>query len=138
MRLWVLVAPLANFSTAITELDGCWYDAGETGVGRRGYVVVGMVPHGRLLAAPKVAVLLSNDPINELKVGFKDDYDDDVAAVEARRPETVRVKKTVMMVKDEDDDDVEVDSRADDFINKFMNDLKSQRIESIMKKNGKK
>ncbi|GJV79934.1 hypothetical protein Tco_1515804, partial [Tanacetum coccineum] len=43
---------------------------------------------------------------NELKVGFKDDYDDDVAAVEARRPKTMRVKKTVMMVKDEDDDDV--------------------------------
>ncbi|GKD83803.1 Myb-like protein AA [Tanacetum coccineum] len=75
--------------------------------------------------------------VNVLKVGFKDDYDDDVAAVEARRPETVRVKKKVMMVKDEDDD-VDVDSRADDFINKFMNDLKSQRIESIMKKNGKK
>ncbi|GJY78774.1 hypothetical protein Tco_0484575, partial [Tanacetum coccineum] len=63
--------------------------------------------------------------VNKLKVGFKDDYDDDVAAVEARRPETVRVKKTVMMVKDEDDDDVEVDSRAHDFINKFLNDLKS-------------
>ncbi|GJW88340.1 NSP-interacting kinase 1-like protein [Tanacetum coccineum] len=36
MRLWVLVAPLADFSSAITELDGCWYDAGETGVGRIG------------------------------------------------------------------------------------------------------
>lgn len=72
-----------------------------------------------------------------LKVGFKDDYDgDDVAAVEARRPGTVRVKKTVME-DDDDDDDVEVDSRADDFINRFKNDLKLQRIESIMKKNGK-
>ncbi|GKD07232.1 pathogen-associated molecular patterns-induced protein A70, partial [Tanacetum coccineum] len=76
-----------------------------------------------------------------LKVGFKDDFDDDVAALEARRPETVRVKK-VMMVDDDDDDDdddgVEVDSRADDFINKFKNDLKLQRIESIMKKGGNK
>ncbi|GKC91479.1 dual specificity protein kinase zak2-like protein, partial [Tanacetum coccineum] len=62
-----------------------------------------------------------------LKVGFKDDYHDDVAVVEARRPETMRVKKKVMMVEEEedDDDDVEVDSRADDFINKFKNDLKS-------------
>nr|GEZ14801.1 dual specificity protein kinase zak2-like [Tanacetum cinerariifolium] len=70
-----------------------------------------------------------------LKVGFKDEYDDDVAAVEARRPETLRVKKEVMV---EDDDGVEVDSRADDFINKFKNDLKLQRIESIMKKGGNK
>ncbi|GKA63954.1 dual specificity protein kinase zak2-like protein [Tanacetum coccineum] len=64
-----------------------------------------------------------------LKVGFKDDYYDDVSAVDARRLETVRVKKTVMMVQEEDDDDdVEVDSRAYDFIKKFKNDLKLQRI----------
>ncbi|GJS53879.1 putative mediator of RNA polymerase II transcription subunit 10b-like protein isoform 1 [Tanacetum coccineum] len=73
-----------------------------------------------------------------LKVGFKDDFDDDVAALESRRPDTVRVKKVMMVEEDDDDDGVEVDSRADDFINKFKNDLKLQRIESIMKKGGNK
>ncbi|XP_076914509.1 uncharacterized protein LOC143573543 [Bidens hawaiensis] len=61
-----------------------------------------------------------------LKVGFTHHEAEEI--VEARRPATV---KAVRVVND-DDDDVEVDSKADDFINKFKNDLKLQRIESIM------
>nr|XP_043612422.1 pathogen-associated molecular patterns-induced protein A70-like [Erigeron canadensis] len=65
---------------------------------------------------------------------------DFAAKVEARRPATSR--KAAAAAMDEEDvhgDDVEVDAKADDFINKFKNDLKLQRIESIMKKNsGKK
>ncbi|XP_076952413.1 uncharacterized protein LOC143626135 [Bidens hawaiensis] len=63
-----------------------------------------------------------------LKVGFTHLEDEEI--VEARRPATV---KAVRVVNVNDDDDVEVDSKADDFINKFKNDLKLQRIESIMK-----
>ncbi|XP_076899025.1 uncharacterized protein LOC143552769 [Bidens hawaiensis] len=63
-----------------------------------------------------------------LKVGFTHHEAEEI--VEARRPATV---KAVRVVNANDDDDVEVDSKADDFINKFKNDLKLQRIESIMK-----
>ncbi|KAK9077701.1 hypothetical protein SSX86_006038 [Deinandra increscens subsp. villosa] len=68
-----------------------------------------------------------------LKVGFAHLEEEEI--VEARRPATVKEKRTAA-VKMEHDDDVEVDSRADDFINKFKNDLKLQRIESIMRTKG--
>ncbi|KAK1430851.1 hypothetical protein QVD17_13906 [Tagetes erecta] len=68
-----------------------------------------------------------------LKVGFAH-LEEEVETVEARRPATVKEKKRAE--KAEKDDDVEVDSRADDFINKFKNDLKLQRIESIMRTKG--
>ncbi|XP_071730368.1 uncharacterized protein [Rutidosis leptorrhynchoides] len=63
-----------------------------------------------------------------LKVGFSNVESERI--VEARRPATVRErKKTVVTAADHDD--VEVDAKADDFINKFKNDLKLQRMESI-------
>ncbi|KAI3804664.1 hypothetical protein L1987_26375 [Smallanthus sonchifolius] len=65
-----------------------------------------------------------------LKVGFSHLEEEEI--VEARRPATVRENKSAVRVAD--DDDVEVDSRADDFINKFKNDLKLQKIESIIRK----
>lgn len=67
-----------------------------------------------------------------LKVGFAHIEEEEV--VEARRPVTVRERKSAARVVEEDD--VEVDSKADDFINKFKNDLKLQRIESIIRTKG--
>ncbi|XP_071698741.1 pathogen-associated molecular patterns-induced protein A70-like [Rutidosis leptorrhynchoides] len=51
--------------------------------------------------------------------------------VEARRPETVRERRST--AKETADDDVEVDAKADDFINKFKNQLKLQRMDSIIR-----
>lgn len=48
--------------------------------------------------------------------------------VEARRPETVRERGAKVTDVDE-----EVDAKADDFINKFKQQLKLQRIDSIMR-----
>lgn len=48
--------------------------------------------------------------------------------VESRRPATVRESKVAAA-----DDDVEVDAKADDFINKFKQQLKLQRLDSIMR-----
>ncbi|KAL8107288.1 uncharacterized protein LOC141671594 [Apium graveolens] len=48
--------------------------------------------------------------------------------VEARRPETVRERSAKVTDVDE-----EVDAKADDFINKFKQQLKLQRIDSIMR-----
>ncbi|KAI3690655.1 hypothetical protein L2E82_48835 [Cichorium intybus] len=67
-----------------------------------------------------------------LKVGFAHIEEEEI--VEARRPVTVRDRKSAARVMEEDD--VEVDSKADDFINKFKNDLKLQRIESIIRTKG--
>ncbi|KAD4178751.1 hypothetical protein E3N88_27342 [Mikania micrantha] len=67
-----------------------------------------------------------------LKAGFS--HLDEEDTVEARRPATVREKKPSVGVAA--DDDVDLDSRADDFINRFKNDLKLQRIESIMRTKG--
>ncbi|KAI3692581.1 hypothetical protein L6452_32399 [Arctium lappa] len=61
-----------------------------------------------------------------LKVGFEKEEE----FVEGRRPATMRERKSAVRMT-EDDDDVEVDAKADDFINKFKNDLMLQRIESI-------
>ncbi|KAK9078027.1 hypothetical protein SSX86_002084 [Deinandra increscens subsp. villosa] len=47
--------------------------------------------------------------------------------VEARRPATVRERRVA------EEDDVEVDSKADDFINKFKHQLKLQRMDSIIR-----
>ncbi|KAJ0770326.1 hypothetical protein HanPI659440_Chr07g0256031 [Helianthus annuus] len=47
--------------------------------------------------------------------------------VEARRPATVRERRAA------EDDDVEVDAKADDFINKFKHQLKLQRLDSIVR-----
>lgn len=51
--------------------------------------------------------------------------------VEARRPATVRERRTAAKVTE--DDDVEVDAKADDFINKFKHQLKLQRLDSIIR-----
>ncbi|KAJ6372908.1 hypothetical protein OIU76_027277 [Salix suchowensis] len=48
--------------------------------------------------------------------------------VESRRPATVRERKTTTEV-----DDTEVDAKADDFINRFKQQLKLQRMNSIMR-----
>ncbi|KAG6671892.1 hypothetical protein I3842_16G027400 [Carya illinoinensis] len=50
--------------------------------------------------------------------------------VEARRPATVREGKVVAT-----EDNEEVDSKADDFINNFKNQLKLQRMNSILRNN---
>ncbi|KAL4592597.1 hypothetical protein LXL04_005597 [Taraxacum kok-saghyz] len=51
--------------------------------------------------------------------------------VEARRPATVRERRTA--AKAANAEDVEVDARADDFINKFKHQLKLQRLDSIIR-----
>ncbi|KAL4582479.1 hypothetical protein LXL04_007029 [Taraxacum kok-saghyz] len=67
-----------------------------------------------------------------LKVGFA--HIEEEETVEAQRPVTMRERKSAARVVAEDD--VEVDSKADDFINRFKNDLKLQRIESIIRTKG--
>ncbi|XP_050364824.1 pathogen-associated molecular patterns-induced protein A70 [Argentina anserina] len=49
--------------------------------------------------------------------------------VEKRRPETVREKKAAKA----DEDDEEVDAKADDFINRFKQQLKLQRLDSVVR-----
>lgn len=61
------------------------------------------------------------------KSAFVHSEEDDI--VEARRPATVRESKT----KGTEMDDAEVDARADDFINRFKQQLKLQRIDSIIR-----
>ncbi|KAM5566034.1 pathogen-associated molecular patterns-induced protein A70 [Rosa sericea] len=51
--------------------------------------------------------------------------------VESRRPATVKEKKTKAA-----EDDTEVDAKADDFINKFKQQLKLQRLDSIIRYKG--
>ncbi|KAI3707217.1 hypothetical protein L6452_25538 [Arctium lappa] len=51
--------------------------------------------------------------------------------VEARRPATVRERRSAARAAEEDD--VEVDAKADDFINKFKHQLKLQRLDSIIR-----
>ncbi|KAE9599808.1 hypothetical protein Lalb_Chr14g0366301 [Lupinus albus] len=53
----------------------------------------------------------------------------EVDIVESRRPATMREKKVTVAAEDD-----EVDAKADDFINKFKQQLKLQRLDSIMKK----
>lgn len=56
--------------------------------------------------------------------------------VESRRPATVRVSKTKLTIAEEEGssgDDDEVDAKADDFINKFKQQLKLQRLDSIIR-----
>ncbi|CAN0882032.1 Pathogen-associated molecular patterns-induced protein A70 [Linum grandiflorum] len=48
--------------------------------------------------------------------------------VEARRPATVREQKSNKLIKED-----EVDAKADDFINKFKQQLKLQRLDSIIR-----
>ncbi|CAL0322697.1 unnamed protein product [Lupinus luteus] len=62
------------------------------------------------------------------KSAFSHFKEDDI--VESRRPATVREKKVTVAAED----DNEVDAKADDFINKFKQQLKLQRLDSIMKK----
>uniref|UniRef100_A0A7N1A6F7 Uncharacterized protein n=1 Tax=Kalanchoe fedtschenkoi TaxID=63787 RepID=A0A7N1A6F7_KALFE len=50
--------------------------------------------------------------------------------LEARRPATVREAKAKSALEGEDE---EVDSKADDFINKFKQHLKLQRLDSILR-----
>lgn len=51
--------------------------------------------------------------------------------VENRRPATVREGKASLKVTEVGDD--EVDAKADDFINKFKQELKLQRLDSIIR-----
>lgn len=62
-----------------------------------------------------------------MKVGFSHFEEEEI--VEARRPASMRERKSAVRMTE--NDDVEVDAKADDFINKFKNDLMLQRIESI-------
>ncbi|CAN6721918.1 unnamed protein product [Malus baccata var. baccata] len=61
------------------------------------------------------------------KSAFAHFQEDDI--VESRRPATVRERKVAKMAED----DEEVDAKADDFINKFKNQLKMQRLDSIIR-----
>ncbi|CAN0882035.1 Pathogen-associated molecular patterns-induced protein A70 [Linum grandiflorum] len=53
--------------------------------------------------------------------------------VEARRPATVREQKSNKLIKEDEDEDEEEDAKADDFINKFKQQLKLQRLDSIIR-----
>ncbi|KAE8693592.1 Alkaline phytoceramidase (aPHC) [Hibiscus syriacus] len=61
-----------------------------------------------------------------VKSAFRHFKEDDI--VEARRPATVREGKDKAMEEDE-----EVDAKADDFINKFKQQLKLQKLDSIIR-----
>ncbi|XP_071716915.1 uncharacterized protein [Rutidosis leptorrhynchoides] len=62
-----------------------------------------------------------------MKSAFSHFEEDNI--VEARRPTTVRERRSA--AKATEDDDVEVDAKADDFINKFKHQLKLQKLDSI-------
>jgi hypothetical protein len=56
--------------------------------------------------------------------------------VERRRPATTRASEKTVMIGDEEVDakaDEEVDAKADDFINRFKQQLKLQRLESLLR-----
>ncbi|XP_010526146.1 PREDICTED: uncharacterized protein LOC104803792 [Tarenaya hassleriana] len=55
----------------------------------------------------------------------------EIATVEARRPATVREGRVTAEEEDGDSSDEEVDAKADDFINRFKQQLKLQRMDSI-------
>ncbi|CAL1398865.1 unnamed protein product [Linum trigynum] len=58
---------------------------------------------------------------------------EEVEVVEARRPATVKEGKSKKLVADEEgEEDSGVDAKADDFINKFKQQLKLQRVDSII------
>ncbi|KAK3224531.1 hypothetical protein Dsin_011556 [Dipteronia sinensis] len=56
---------------------------------------------------------------------------EEIEIVEARRPATVRESNKARVTEMDDD---EVDAKADDFINKFKQQLKLQRIDSILRR----
>ncbi|CAI0553035.1 unnamed protein product [Linum tenue] len=59
---------------------------------------------------------------------------EEVEVVEARRPTTVKEGKSKKLMADEDGgEDSGVDAKADDFINKFKQQLKLQRVDSIIR-----
>lgn len=62
---------------------------------------------------------------------FHYEEEEDINNIESRRPATVREGK-VSVTEDE-----EVDAKADDFINKFKQQLKLQRLDSLIKWSGK-
>ncbi|KAE8735252.1 Alkaline phytoceramidase (aPHC) [Hibiscus syriacus] len=64
-----------------------------------------------------------------VKSAFRHFEEDDI--VEARRPATVREGKDKSTAEDDEDD--EVDARADDFINRFKHQLKLQKLDSIIR-----
>lgn len=55
---------------------------------------------------------------------------EDADAVESRRPQTMRETKSETMSFE---DDEEVDAKADDFINRFKQQLKLQRLDSLLR-----
>ncbi|RVW43906.1 hypothetical protein CK203_072370 [Vitis vinifera] len=58
---------------------------------------------------------------------------EDVDAVELRRPQTVRETKSKLSETMSFGDDEEVDAKADDFINRFKQQLKLQRLDSLLR-----
>ncbi|GKV00138.1 hypothetical protein SLEP1_g12880 [Rubroshorea leprosula] len=64
------------------------------------------------------------------KSAFSHSEEEDI--VESRRPQTARASKA----KVSEEDDEGVDAKADDFINKFKNQLKLQRIDSFIRNSG--
>ncbi|KAF4375693.1 hypothetical protein F8388_014415 [Cannabis sativa] len=64
------------------------------------------------------------------KSAFSHFNEDDI--VESRRPATVREGKAKVVEKDEEEEG-EVDAKADDFINRFKQQLKLQRLDSIVR-----
>ncbi|KAK8509213.1 hypothetical protein V6N13_062269 [Hibiscus sabdariffa] len=67
-----------------------------------------------------------------VKSAFRHFEEEDI--VEARRPATVREGKHKATAEDEEEEeDNEVDARADDFINKFKQQLKLQKLDSIIR-----
>ncbi|XVF88762.1 hypothetical protein PTKIN_Ptkin19aG0077600 [Pterospermum kingtungense] len=60
----------------------------------------------------------------------QDQEDEEEDEVEKRRPATTRLEKTVSFG---DGDDQGVDAKADDFINKFKQQLKLQRLDSLLR-----
>lgn len=62
-------------------------------------------------------------------VGYKDREEETVEAVEKRRPETTRVERTTSIGEGEEG----VDDKASNFINKFKQQLKLQRLDSFLR-----
>ena len=58
---------------------------------------------------------------------------EDMDAVELRRPQTTRETKSKLSETMSFGDDEEVDAKADDFINRFKQQLKLQRLDSLLR-----
>ncbi|CAN8325972.1 unnamed protein product [Cochlearia groenlandica] len=66
-------------------------------------------------------------------IGREEMMEETVEAVEKRRPETTRVERTTTVNGEDDGEEEGVDDKASNFINKFKQQLKLQRLDSFLR-----